>query len=79
MKAEEIVALLESLVPGQEARVLALARRLRPDVTVEDVKNPHDFPELDDRDFQFEDGKLAGLWTAIYAVRAELRRRSDAA
>lgn len=75
MTSEELLALLESLVGPQEDRVLALARRLRPDITPDDVKNPHDFQELDDRDFQFEDGKLAGLWTAIYAVRAELRRR----
>lgn len=78
MTGQDVLTLLESLVPHHEDRVLALARRLRPSITADDVKNPHDFPELNDRDFQFEDGRLAGLWTAIYAVRAELRRRSDA-
>ncbi|MBI5517523.1 MAG: hypothetical protein HY909_27380 [Deltaproteobacteria bacterium] len=62
----------------QEARVLALARRLRPGLTAEDVRNAHDYPELRDSDFQFEDGLLAGLLAAATAVRARRREREGA-
>jgi hypothetical protein len=55
----------------QREKVLALARRLNPRLTLEDVQNPHDFPELDDPDWHYEDGVLTG----IQAVRAALRAR----
>lgn len=65
-----IESLLQSMVEHQESRVLALARRLRPGLTAEDVRNAHDFRELDDEDFHFEDGHLTGLLAALAAVRA---------
>jgi hypothetical protein len=40
------------------------------------VLNPHDFPELDDRDWQYEDGILTGIETVLAAFRA-LRRESE--
>jgi hypothetical protein len=64
---EELLAELEGL---QRRKVIELARRLRPGVTLEDVQNPHDFPELDDPDWQYEDGVLAGVASALAAVRA---------
>ena len=69
-------SLLGSLEEQQVAKVLDLARRLRPGLTLEDVRNPHDFPELDDRDWQYEDGVLTGIQTALFAVRA-LRRDGE--
>ena len=42
---EDLVLELEEL---QRSKVIDLARRLRPGLTLEDVRNPHDFPELDD-------------------------------
>lgn len=66
-EVEALVADIESL---QRAKVLELARRLRPGLTLEDIANPHDFPELGDSDWQYEDGLLAGVQTVLAAVRA---------
>jgi hypothetical protein len=48
-KMERLVLDLEEL---QRQKGLDLARRLRPGLTLEDVSNPHDFPELSDPDWQ---------------------------
>jgi hypothetical protein len=69
----EAESLLESMAAQQENKVLALARRLRPGLTAEDVRNPHDYPELKDSDFNYEDGLLAGLQYALAALRAKIR------
>jgi hypothetical protein len=59
----------------QERKVLALARRIVPQVTPEDLRNPHDFPPLvASAEFNYEDGILAGLRSAEIAVRATRRR-----
>jgi len=65
--AERLVLELEE---SQKRRVLDLARRLRPGTTFEDVANPMDFPELDDPDWQYEDGMLAGMRSVLAAIRA---------
>lgn len=72
----EVEATLEAMIALQEKKVLALARRLRPGVTAEDIRNPHDFAELDDADYHYEDGMLNGLQAAQSAVRAKLRELS---
>jgi hypothetical protein len=69
-EVEELVRELEEL---QRRKVLDLARRLRPGLTTEDIANPHDFPELGDPDWQYEDGMLAGVQTVLAAVRARRR------
>jgi hypothetical protein len=74
---DEVERMLQSMIDLQETKVLALARRLKPGVTAEDVRNAHDHRELDDADLQFEDGTLAGILAAQAAVRA--RRRGGAA
>lgn len=73
---DEVERMLQSMIDLQETKVLALARRLKPGVTAEDVRNAHDHRELDDADLQFEDGTLAGILAAQAAVRA--RRREGA-
>lgn len=70
---KEMEALLETMAAQQEGKVLGLARRLRPGLTPEDVRNPHDFPELNDPDFHYEDGILAGIQFALTALRARRR------
>ena len=65
--------LLQRMVGHQEEKVLSLARRLGPGLTAEDVRNAHDFRELDDSDFHYEDGLLAGLLAAQTALRARFR------
>ncbi len=69
----DIERALDALSQQQEQRVLSLARRLRGDLTAEDLRNAHDFRELDDPDFHYEDGTLAGLLAALSAVRARRR------
>ena len=69
----EMEALLETMSAQQEGKVLGLARRLKPGLTSEDVRNAHDFRELDDPDFHYEDGMLAGLQYALSALRARRR------
>jgi hypothetical protein len=67
---EQLAAEIEEL---QRRKVVDLARRLRPGLTPEDIRNPHDFPELADPDWQFEDGMLAGIQTVLSAIRARRR------
>lgn len=70
---KELVALEEL----QTRKVLDLARRLKPGLTLEDVQNPHDFPELDDADWHYADGILTGMKSVTSAIRA-LRQRLNA-
>ncbi len=64
------LALLEAMERTQHQKVVDLARRLRPGLTAEDIRNPHDFPDLDDPDWHFEDGQLAGIQSVRFALRA---------
>lgn len=66
---------LDLIVELQRKKVLDLARRLKPGLTLEDVQNPHDFPELDDRDWQYEDGVLAGIASVKTALVALANRK----
>ncbi len=70
LEVERLVLELEEL---QRRKVMDLARRLRPGLTLEDIANPHDFPELADPDWQYADGMLAGIQSALAAVRARAR------
>jgi hypothetical protein len=72
----EVEALVGELEDLQRGKVIDLARRLRPGLTLEDVRNPHDFPELGDADWQYEDGILAGIQSVLSAVRARQREAS---
>jgi hypothetical protein len=66
----ELDALLASMEELQIGKVIALARRLKPGLTLEDVRNPHDFPELADPDWHYEDGVLTGIQSVRTALRA---------
>ena len=68
---DSVERLLGDMATQQEAKVLALARRIIPNLTAEDLRNPHDFaPLVESADFNYEDGILAGLRAAEIAVRA---------
>jgi hypothetical protein len=67
---------LQAIEELQTSKVLDLARRLKPGLTLEDVQNPHDFPELDDADWHYADGILTGMKSVTSAMRA-LRRRGQ--
>lgn len=70
--ADELAAMEEL----QRKKVLDLARRLKPGLTLEDVQNPHDFPELDDPDWHYADGVLAGIASVKTALSAMKKRDS---
>jgi hypothetical protein len=65
---QRIRALLAVMEETQSKKVIDLARRLKPDLTAEDIRNPHDFPDLDDPDWHFEDGQLAGIQAVRFAI-----------
>ena len=64
-----VFALLDQMEQAQADKVVDLARRLKPGLTAEDIRNPHDFPDLDDPDWHFEDGQLAGIQSVRFAIR----------
>jgi len=68
--------LLDQMISAQRDKVLRLAREAVPNVGLDDILNPHDFPELKAHPtFEYEDGLLAGLMAAQMAMRAEIRQR----
>jgi hypothetical protein len=65
-----VESLLGQMISSQQERLHALAARIAPHLTGDDLLQPHDHPEIRNHpDFQFEDGILAGY----LAVRAALR------
>lgn len=70
---EKVFQVLEAMEENQRGKVIELARRLKPGLTAEDIRNPHDFPDLDDPDWHFEDGQLTGIQSALFALRAMSR------
>lgn len=63
---------LERTEALQAEKVVDLARRLRPGLTSDDLKNPHDFPDLDDPDWHYLDGQLAGTQAVLTLLRTLL-------
>lgn len=70
---DDLEALLVDMETLQERKVVDLARRLKPGITADDIKNPHDFPELDDPDWHYEDGVLTGIQSVRSAIRARMQ------
>lgn len=68
--------LFDKMITQQQAKVLRLAREAVPNMSPEELRNPHDFPQLKEHPtFEFEDGILAGLISARMALRAEIKGR----
>jgi hypothetical protein len=68
--------LFEKMISQQQAKVLRLAREVVPHITPEELRNPHDFPQLREHPyFEFEDGLLSGLVSAQVALNAEIKGR----
>jgi hypothetical protein len=81
--AEQFLALAtplyERMIAQQQAKVLRLAREAVPNIGPEELRNPHDFPQLKEHPtFEFEDGLLSGLISAHMALRAEIKGRLPA-
>ena len=64
----KVLALLGQMEDLHRGKVLELARRILPHLTAEDIRNPHDFPDLADPDWHFEDGQLAGIQAVRFAL-----------
>jgi hypothetical protein len=74
----EVLAWVESMEELQRDKVLSLARRLKPGLTLEDIRNPHDFPELVDPDWHYEDGVLTGIQSVWMSLRGRILGELDA-
>ena len=69
----ELEETLQKMEELQTRKVLDLARRLKPGLTLEDIANPHDFPELDDPDWHYAHGVLTGIQSVTMALRSMRR------
>ena len=68
---EVLLEYLNEMIFLQREKVLRLARELLPHLTPEDIRNPHDYPELmRDTGFNYEDGILTGYLNIESAWRA---------
>jgi hypothetical protein len=75
--AQEDEKLLEAMIERQRQKLLALARRIVPELTQEDLLQPHNHAGLAAHpDFNFEDGILAGYLAALAALRAQRAKTS---
>jgi ADP-ribose pyrophosphatase len=70
----ELLHTLGAMEELQAQKVIDLARRIHPGLTAEDIRNPHDFPDLNDPDWHFEDGQLVGIQSMVTAIRAMMLR-----
>lgn len=62
---------LDELIAHQQKVLLALGRRLVPNVTLDDLMQPNDFPVLENHPlFRYEEGVLHGLQAAKSALLA---------
>ena len=61
--------ILDKMIKHQETKVLKIGRELVPDITLDDIRNPQDFPELNkDAIFNYEDGILTGYLSVKIAL-----------
>ncbi|HXX66668.1 MAG TPA: hypothetical protein VEK07_05785 [Polyangiaceae bacterium] len=74
----QVEALIVEIERRQLRTVIELGRRLCPGLTQEDLRNPHDHPELADADWQYADGMLAGIQSVLAAIRARRREAESA-
>jgi len=76
VRFDELELLLKEMETLQTKKVLDLARRLKPGLVIEDLQNPHDFPELHDTDWHYEDGVLTGI-KSVHIALARLSRERE--
>ena len=66
---EPALELLKQLIDEQQRKLEACARRIRPNITAEDLLQPNDYPELELHPyFRHEEGILDGLRMAHMAL-----------
>lgn len=63
---------MNELIEHQQKVLLALARDIVPNVTLDDLMQPNDFPKLEHHPaFRYEEGVLHGLQVARSAFQAK--------
>lgn len=68
---QKMDALFNELIAGQEKKVWESGSRIVPYLTMDDLLQPNDFPELEYNPFfRYEEGVLSGLLTAYAALNA---------
>jgi hypothetical protein len=66
---ESSLRVLKQLIDEQQQKLEACARRIRPNITAEDLLQPNDYPELELHPyFRHEEGILDGLRMAHMAL-----------
>ena len=66
-----MIELFNELIEGQKKKLLSTAQRIVPHVTMDDLLQPNDFPELEFHPhFRYEEGILDGLQVARTAFLA---------
>lgn len=74
---QEVKKLFEELVENQEKRLYKLGLEIRPNLTLDDLLQPNDYPELENHpEFRYEEGVLEGLKTSYMAYLALQRDKS---
>ena len=69
----QIETLMTELIDHQQKKVLSIARSILPQLTADDILNPHDFPKLMAHPiFNYEEGLASGLMAAQMAIRAKI-------
>lgn len=64
-------AVIRELIEGQKQRLLKLAQKIKPGLTLDDLWQPNDFPELEfDPLFRYEEGVWHGMEAALVALEA---------
>lgn len=75
----ETLVRLEKLFDGmceqQRQKLIKIAHKIRPDLSEDDLRDPHSFPEVTSKPhYAFEDGILSGIISAQMAVLSEFRQ-----
>ena len=77
MQKGDALALVDELIEGQKKKLFVTARRIVPHITMDDLLQPNDFPELELHPyFRYEEGILDGFQqvrAALLAVEANNR------
>jgi hypothetical protein len=67
--------LIDQMIEQQQVKLLAMARRIDPHLTPDDLLQPNDFPQLEEHPaFRYEEGILHGLQAARAALLATNQR-----
>lgn len=68
---DKVESLLQELVRFQQVELLKTGKRIIPHVIPDDLRQPNDFPELEQNPhFRYDEGVLAGIQTVHMALQA---------